>query len=43
MADYLTRRAPQVAGAGYMLIYAIYAGLFVVSALVLLRVREGWG
>jgi MFS family permease len=43
LADYLTRRAPQVAGAGYMLIYAIYAGLFVVSALVLLRVREGWG
>ncbi|NLE99384.1 MAG: MFS transporter [Anaerolineales bacterium] len=42
IADHLTARVPQTPGVGYMLIFAIYGVLFLVSALVLRAVREDW-
>ncbi|HEY72084.1 MAG TPA: SLC45 family MFS transporter [Thermoflexia bacterium] len=43
IADYFTARAPQSPEIGYLLIFAIYAGLFLLSTLVLTRVRGGFG
>jgi len=42
IADYFTVRVPQSPGLGYLLIFAIYAVLFLLSAIVLFRVREVW-
>jgi len=42
IADYFTRNVPQSPGIGYVLIFAIYGFMFLVSALVLTRVREEW-
>lgn len=42
IADYFTTRVPQTPGLGYLLIFAIYGGLFLLSALVLLKVRDSW-
>jgi len=42
IADYFTVHVPQSPGLGYLLIFAIYAALFLLSTLVLLRVREVW-
>ena len=42
IADYFTRRVPEVPGLGYLLIFAIYGVMFLVSALVLVKVRETW-
>jgi MFS family permease len=43
IADFFTGRIPQSPGLGYLLIFAIYAVLFLISAVVLIRVREVWG
>ncbi len=40
IADYFAARAPQSPEVGYLLIVAIYAGLFLLSTLTLTRVRE---
>jgi MFS family permease len=40
IADYFTGNFPQSPGLGYMLIFAIYGALFLVSAIVLLKVQE---
>lgn len=42
IADYFTKNVPQLPGIGYVLIFAIYGLMFLVSALVLTRVREEW-
>jgi MFS family permease len=42
IADYFTVRVPQNPSLGYLLIFAIYGGMFLLSALVLLKVREPW-
>ena len=42
IADYFTVHVPQSPGLGYLLIFAIYAALFLLSAIVLIRVRETW-
>jgi MFS family permease len=42
IADYVTVHVPQTPGLGYLLIFAIYGGLFLLSTVVLLRVRETW-
>jgi MFS family permease len=42
IADYFTVRVPQTPGLGYLLIFAIYAALFLLSTIVLLWVRETW-
>jgi MFS family permease len=42
IADYFTTTVPQSAEIGYLLIFAIYAALFLVSAIVLYRVPESW-
>jgi Na+/melibiose symporter-like transporter len=42
IADYFTVQVPQSAGLGYVLIFAIYAVLFLLSAIVLVRVQEIW-
>ena len=42
IADYFTVHVPQTPGLGYVLIFAIYAALFGLSAVVLLGVREVW-
>ncbi len=42
IADYFTVHIPQSPGLGYLLIFAIYAALFLLSAVVLIRVREVW-
>ncbi len=42
IADYFTVHVPQAPGLGYVLVFAIYAALFALSAVVLLRVREVW-
>jgi MFS family permease len=39
IADYFTRHVPQSPGLGYILIFALYALLFLASSLVLLKVR----
>ncbi len=40
LADYFTANFPQMPGLGYMLIFGIYAALFLVSAIVLIKVPE---
>ena len=40
LADYFTAQYPQTPGLGYMLIFGIYAALFLVSAIVLIKVDE---
>jgi MFS family permease len=40
LADYFTAHYPQTPGLGYMLIFGIYAALFLVSAIVLIKVEE---
>jgi MFS family permease len=40
IADYFTKHVPQIPGLGYVLIFAIYGLLFLLSALVLIRVQE---
>ena len=35
MADYLTLRLPEVPGAGYVLLFAIYGVMFLVSVVAL--------
>ena len=42
IADFFTGRIPQSPGLGYLLIFAIYAVLFLISAIVLIRVQEIW-
>ncbi|MFQ6102145.1 MAG: MFS transporter [Anaerolineae bacterium] len=42
IADLITARVPQSPGLGYLLIFAVYGVLFLLSALVLIRVREVW-
>jgi MFS family permease len=42
IADYFTIRVPQNPGLGYLLIFAIYAMLFLLSTIVLFRVRGTW-
>ena len=42
IADYFTVRFPEQPGQGYLLIFAIYAALFLLSAVVLTRVQEVW-
>lgn len=42
IADYFTIQAPQSPGMGYVLIFAIYAVLFLLSAIVLVFVQETW-
>ena len=40
IADYFTASFPQTPGLGYMLIFAIYAALFLISSIVLIKVPE---
>jgi MFS family permease len=40
LADYFTANYPQTPGLGYMLIFGIYAALFVISSIVLIKVKE---
>ncbi len=40
LADYFTANFPQTPGLGYMLIFGIYAALFLISSIVLIKVRE---
>ena len=40
IADYFTGNFPQIPGLGYMLIFAIYGALFLVSSIVLIKVKE---
>jgi len=40
IADYFTTRVPQTPGLGYLLIFAIYGGLFLLSTIVLVRVQK---
>jgi len=40
IADYFTVNFPQTPGLGYMLIFAIYAALFLISSIVLIKVQE---
>ncbi len=40
IADHFTKHVPQIPGLGYVLIFAIYGVLFLLSALVLIRVQE---
>jgi MFS family permease len=40
IADYFTSNFPQTPGLGYMLIFAIYAALFLISSIVLIKVKE---
>jgi len=42
IADYFTVRVPQTPGLGYLLIFATYAALFLLSTVALLWVRETW-
>ena len=43
IADYFTAGFPQTPGLGYMLIFAIYAALFLISSIVLIKVPEQMG
>ena len=40
IADYFTTNYPQTPGLGYMLIFAIYGALFLISSIVLIKVQE---
>jgi MFS family permease len=42
IADYFTAHLPQSPEIGYLLVFAIYAALFLLSTLVLIRVKETW-
>ncbi len=42
IADYFTVHVPQSPGLGYLLIFAIYGILFLLSAFVLVQVQEVW-
>jgi len=42
IADYFTVRVAQIPGLGYLLVFAIYAALFLLSTIVLLWVQETW-
>lgn len=42
IADYFTVTVPQIPGLGYILLFSIYGVLFLLSALVLVKVRESW-
>jgi hypothetical protein len=42
IADYFTVHVPQSPGLGYLLIFAIYGILFLLSAFVLIQVQEVW-
>jgi MFS family permease len=42
IADYFTTTVPQSPGIGYLLIFAIYAAMFLISAVALYRVPEIW-
>ncbi|HET89600.1 MAG TPA: MFS transporter [Chloroflexi bacterium] len=42
IADYFTQHVGQAPGMGYILIFAIYAGLFLLSSCVLIKVQETW-
>jgi MFS family permease len=42
IADYFTVHVPQIPGLGYLLIFAIYGALFLLSAIVLWGVHETW-
>lgn len=42
IADYFTVNVPQSPGLGYVLIFAIYGVMFLVSSIVLVRVKEEW-
>ena len=42
IADYFTIHVPYFPGIGYVLIFAIYSVLFLLSAIVLIGVREDW-
>ena len=42
IADYFTIHVPQSPGLGYLLIFAIYAALFLLSTIVLFRVKGTW-
>jgi MFS family permease len=40
IADYFTANFPQTPGLGYMLIFGIYAALFLISSIVLIKVQD---
>lgn len=40
VADFFTRHTPHVPGLGYVVIFAIYGALFLLSTLLLIKVRE---
>ncbi len=42
IADYFTVHVPQLPGLGYLLIFAIYGALFLLSALALTQVQDTW-
>ncbi len=42
IADYFTTYVTESPGIGYILIFAIYAGMFLLSSLVLVKVKETW-
>jgi len=42
IADYFTVHVPQIPGLGYLLIFAVYGALFLLSAIVLWGVHETW-
>jgi MFS family permease len=39
IADFVTAQVPSIPGAGYMLLFAIYAGMFIFSIIALLRIQ----
>jgi len=43
LADYFTSNFPQNPGIGYMLIFGIYAALFLLSSIILIKIREQRG
>jgi MFS family permease len=40
LADTITRAVPETPGLGYMLLFAIYAVLFLISSMVLVKIKE---
>ena len=43
IADFFTVHVPDVPGLGYIIIFAIYGALFLLSVLALLGIQRGWG
>jgi len=43
LADYFTANFPDMPGLGYMLIFGIFAALFLISSIVLIKVQEQRG